>query len=61
MHAAYFLEDEFYIFDTYHLKKGMCLETHDHKNMIVFSKVLTGKVQVTSYDKIDLNEPEPEE
>jgi quercetin dioxygenase-like cupin family protein len=35
------------------IKKGMEMPLHDHPNMSVYFKLLFGKLNYTSYDKID--------
>jgi hypothetical protein len=33
--------------------KGSYIPLHDHLNLLVFSKVLSGNLQITSYDKLN--------
>jgi hypothetical protein len=48
------LEDiSHYSIGLFFFPKGSILPFHDHLNMIVYSKVLTGSLQITSYDRMN--------
>ncbi len=53
-----YIIDPYYRVDRYAVKRNFGIKTHDHYNMFVMSKVLKGKVKITSYMKVDYEENE---
>jgi hypothetical protein len=52
-------EHPYYTMGIFFLPKYSLMPIHDHKNMLVLTKVLCGKAEIKSYDKIsnfDLSE-----
>lgn len=49
------VDNENYAILMFFLKKGASLPLHDHEDMIIYSKVLTGEIKYRAMDKIDIN------
>ncbi len=43
----------FYSVGVFLIPKGIHMPLHDHQNMIVFSKIISGRAEMKSYDKIN--------
>ena len=52
--ATDILDTEDYAILIFFLKKGASLPLHDHEDMIIYSKVLTGRIRYRAMDKIDI-------
>lgn len=54
------VEHPFFSVGIFFIPTNHTMQLHDHRNMLVFSKILKGEAQMTSYDKIKHKDLEEE-
>jgi hypothetical protein len=50
------LNDQYYSVGLFFIPKGFNIPLHDHKNLLVLSRCLLGRLEIVSYDKVDIND-----
>ena len=49
-------DSPYYSMGIFYMPKGTMIPLHDHANLMVFSKILYGKLEIISYDKVDIKD-----
>ena len=52
MGYMHIMDDKFYSVGIFLLPNGVDMPPHNHKNMMVFSKIIVGQAELESFDKI---------